>query len=230
MPVLSIAILAEYALLGEAWSCLLQGQPGLSVAGMVEQPSQLADLALNQQFNAVLMDWSTPDRQIVQAANQATPQAGLLALVDPLEHQRQEAYLARQEVYLAQVMPLLLAGATGVLSRRASAAELTRSLLATSRGELVLPPEIAVQALLALVQAEAPKTLSIAEREAGMADALSEREGEVLNLLSLGLTNKDIAQRLFLSLRTVEAHLRNIYAKLGVHNRTEAVLWAVRRG
>jgi DNA-binding NarL/FixJ family response regulator len=61
-------------------------------------------------------------------------------------------------------------------------------------------------------------------------DPLTEREAEVLRLLAQGLTNKDIAQALIISVRTVEAHLRNIYAKLGVDSRTEAALWSVRNG
>jgi DNA-binding NarL/FixJ family response regulator len=59
---------------------------------------------------------------------------------------------------------------------------------------------------------------------------LSERETDVLRLLAQGYTNKDIAQTLFLSVRTVEAHLRSIFAKLDVSSRTEAALWAVQHG
>ena len=61
-------------------------------------------------------------------------------------------------------------------------------------------------------------------------EPLSDREMEVLRLLAQGLTNKAIAQSLILSVRTVEAHLRSIFGKLGVHSRTEAALWAVKHG
>ena len=59
---------------------------------------------------------------------------------------------------------------------------------------------------------------------------LTDREREVLILLAKGLSNKEVAQRLYLSVRTVEGHLANIYDKLGVHSRTEAALYAVRQG
>jgi DNA-binding NarL/FixJ family response regulator len=72
--------------------------------------------------------------------------------------------------------------------------------------------------------------VALARGEVGQEESsvtLTEREREVLNFLAQGYTNKDIAQSLFLSVRTVEAHLRNIYGKLGVTSRTEAALWAV---
>jgi DNA-binding NarL/FixJ family response regulator len=59
---------------------------------------------------------------------------------------------------------------------------------------------------------------------------LTRREIEVLHLLSHGMSNRDIAQKLFVSVRTVEAHLRSLYGKLDVSSRTEAALWAVRHG
>ena len=66
--------------------------------------------------------------------------------------------------------------------------------------------------------------------EGDLVEPLSARETEVLGLLARGLTNKDIAQSLMLSVRTVEAHLRSIFGKLAVGSRTEAALWAVRHG
>jgi DNA-binding NarL/FixJ family response regulator len=76
--------------------------------------------------------------------------------------------------------------------------------------------------LVALARGEAVQEASPA--------ALTSREQEVLKLLAQGFTNKDIAQTLFLSVRTVEAHLRNVYSKLGVSSRTEAAIWAVNHG
>ena len=136
------------------------------------------------------------------------PEVGLLCLVDAYD--------------LNQVVTLLQAGAAGVLSRNATLPELTRALIAASRGEIVLPPELAAQALASLARGGLGAQQNI--------ETLTDRERDVLTLLAKGMTNKDIAQTLFLSVRTVEAHLRNIYGKLNVASRTEAVLWAVQHG
>ena len=100
--------------------------------------------------------------------------------------------------------------------------DLARAIIAAGRGELVLPQSVSGRALAAL-------TRGVVIR-ADLVEPLSKREVEVLHYLAGALTNKDIAQTLFLSVRTVEAHLRNIYGKLGVDTRTEAAIWAVRNG
>jgi DNA-binding NarL/FixJ family response regulator len=101
--------------------------------------------------------------------------------------------------------------------------DLARAIIAAGRGEIALPPHIAGRALAALARGEPAS-------DEGLIEPLSERELEVLRLLAQGLTNKDMAQTLILSVRTVEAHLRNIFGKLGVRSRTEAALWAVTHG
>ena len=84
---------------------------------------------------------------------------------------------------------------------------------------MILPPAMAA---CALGQDESGKDALI--------EPLSEREIEVLRLLAQGLTNKDIAQTLCLSVLTVKTHLHHIFGKLGVRSRTEAALWATQRG
>jgi DNA-binding NarL/FixJ family response regulator len=138
----------------------------------------------------------------------ALPDSGLLVLVAKYE--------------LAEIVALLQAGVTGFINRDASVGDLARAIIASGRHEAVLPPELATRALVALARGE-----GIAERPGII---LTDREQEVLALLARGLTNKDIAQTLILSVRTVEAHLRNIYGKLQVNSRTEAALWAINHG
>lgn len=153
----------------------------------------------------ILLDSRAVDVDAAATLVAAANGTGVLSVIDDLD--------------LAVVVPLLKAGVIGCLLADSPTVDLARALVAVGRGEIALPPSVAARALAELAR---PAGL---DRRA--TDELSEREHEVVDLLVRGQTNKDIAQALFLSVRTVEAHLRSIYAKLGVRSRTEAVLWAI---
>lgn len=112
---------------------------------------------------------------------------------------------------------------TGLFSRDESPSALGIAIRQVARGEQYLSPSLAVAIL------EKHQTGSVlTESEKSIIDTLTEREREILELLAQGLSNKLIAAQLYLSVRTVEGHLANIYARLGVHSRTEAMLLAVK--
>jgi DNA-binding NarL/FixJ family response regulator len=121
------------------------------------------------------------------------------------------------------VQATLAAGATGYLPLDADLDELIRGILTVGRGELTLHPAIA-KALLTHLVPQQPKDSH------PPFDDLTPRERDVLGQLAGGLSDRDIAQALFISVRTVQTHLAHIYEKLGVHSRTEAALIAVRQG
>jgi DNA-binding NarL/FixJ family response regulator len=114
------------------------------------------------------------------------------------------------------VRPAIEAGATGYLLKDAPREELLRAVRAAARGESVLSPAVASR-LIDQVRAPAE-------------DRLSEREREVLALIARGATNRDAAERLFISEATVKTHLLHIYSKLGVNDRAAAVTEAFNRG
>jgi len=91
-------------------------------------------------------------------------------------------------------------------------------------------PEYAARLLAAFPTSQAEEKLPLLERSPDMVEPLSERELEVLQLIAAGLSNRDIAQNLFLSISTVKVHTYNLYGKLGVHSRTQAVRRAVGLG
>ena len=120
----------------------------------------------------------------------------------------------------ARVQMALAAGATGYLPLGVDMDELVRVLYTVSRGELTLHPSM-LPAIIQQVEAGQSKPISPTPND------LTERERDILSALSRGLTDREIAQLLFISVRTVQSHLAHIYEKLHVHSRTEAALFAV---
>lgn len=191
-----------------AWQALLEKQPGISAVLTIGAFPELQSLPSTNNQTTIFLDLPGIDTPVIAQILTAVPGCSLLILVPDNEVNRAVAFLQ--------------AGATGLINHDASVPELVQAINAVGRGEIVLPPEIVSKVMLALARGDG--------RPQQRVEPLTDREQEVLSLLALGLTNKDIAQSLFLSVRTIEAHLRNIYDKLDVSSRTEAVLWAVQHG
>lgn len=206
--VTAVFIVAPGALRRAAWEALLSQQPGLEVTGLAGTADDAKGLRAAAGPVAILLDDGAMDADGAAVLVSAADGGGVLSVLDSID--------------LATVVPLLKAGVIGCLPADSPTADLIRALVAVGRGEIALPSSIAARALAELARPAGP------DRRA--TDELSEREREVVDLLVQGRTNKDIAQALFLSVRTVEAHLRSIYAKLDVRSRTEAVLWAISQG
>lgn len=112
---------------------------------------------------------------------------------------------------------------TGFLSRDELPTVLGVAIRQVARGEQYFSPSL----VTAILRKRQPKSF-LTESQKSVIESLTDREREILELLALGLSNKMIAARLYLSVRTVEGHLANIYSRLGVHSRTEAMLVAVK--
>jgi len=152
------------------------------------------------------MDLSMPGLDGIEATKQvlaSRPDTQVLVLTSFSDRER--------------ILQALDAGACGYLLKDAEPDELLRAIRAAARGEAPLSPR-AAQALLS------------ARREPGPLAGLSDREREVLSLVAAGLANKQIAQRLGISEKTVKAHLTRVFREIGVFDRTQAALWAQRNG
>ena len=121
------------------------------------------------------------------------------------------------------VFPLLEAGASGYLLKTASGSELAEAIRRVIAGETTLSPRITAKLVDHLGKRGSRRAAAISPR-------LTEREMEVLRATAAGQPNKTIAGNLTISPQTVQVHLRNIYLKLGVGNRSEAVAYAIRHG
>lgn len=137
-------------------------------------------------------------------------------------YERNHALFVVNDYDLGTILPLLKLGVTGFTARGDSVSAFVQAFLAGAKGQIGLPPDVATRATIELARDH--------QRHDTIPGELTQREAEVLQLLADGMSNRDIAQQLFLSVRTVEAHLRNLYSKLDVNSRTEAALWAVRHG
>lgn len=202
-----LLVFAKSNLHRAAWQALLGTQPGIIVEGTVGELAQIDSFQLPSPAT-VLVDVPSVQPAWARELRAALAQAGLLFLVESYD--------------LNETIALLRAGATGLIARDSTVGDLARGIIAAGRREIVLPQEMATKALVALARGEAGQEERLV--------SLTEREQEVLYFLAQGYTNKDIAQSLFLSVRTVEAHLHNIYGKLGVTTRTEAALWSANNG
>jgi DNA-binding NarL/FixJ family response regulator len=117
------------------------------------------------------------------------------------------------------------AGASGFLGKDEAADEVLAAAKAAADGEVLIDPATLTRLLHQVAREREARRDAMA-----LFDALTEREREVLGLLAEGLRNDDIAHRLFISPQTVQTHVRNLLAKLGVHSKLEAVALAVKHG
>ena len=186
---------------------LLEDEPDIAVVGEASNGQQAVELAVALRPDVVVMDVAMPELSGVEATKRIrslAPEVRVLALT---------AY--DDEPY---VFGLLDAGVTGYVLKTAESHEVVRAVRATAAGQAALDPAVATR-VVARARQPVPAT-----------ESLTERELEILRLAAHGLTNKQIGARLSISDRTVQNHLANIYAKLEVASRTEAVTVALQRG
>ena len=192
---------------------VLDGAQGIVIVGETGDGVEGEQLAARLRPDVVLMDVRMPRRDGVEAT------ARIRALADPPSVVMLTAFATD-----AYVLGALRAGAAGFLLKHTPPPQLVDAVRQAAAGTMALSPE-AVSSLLDA--ADAPRIEGV-ERVA----ALSEREAEVADLVAEGLTNADIAARLYLSLPTVKTHLARIFEKLAVTNRVQLALLvhAARRG
>ena len=208
--IITVLLADDHALVREGTRRLLEAEPDLRVVADVGDGATAVAETLRLRPHVVIMDIAMPGMNGIEATRRIKADAPQVAVLALTAHDDEQ-----------YVLTLLDAGAAGFLLKDVRGGELVEAVRAVHRGEAALQPAIAARALRRAVsrRSSTPSTAP-----------LSEREMEVLREASRGLPNKDIARRLNLSVRTVHTHLGNIFAKLGVGSRTEAVLLALRRG
>ena len=206
-----ILLVDDQRLMREGLHTLLEMEPGLHVAGEASQGQEALELYARLRPDVVLMDVRMPIMDGVEATRQLmsrwpTCRVIILTTFDDDEY----------------VFDGLRAGALGYLLKDVSIQELAEAIRTVMGGGVLIEPSVArkVVAEFARMTSSSPKAAS------NLDEPLSEREIDILRLLSQGLTNREIAQRLYLAEGTVKNYVTNILAKIGARDRTQAALRA----
>ncbi|MCP3738312.1 response regulator [Rossellomorea sp. BNER] len=183
----------------------LAAQPDIDVVGEAEDGSIAVDLALELKPDIILMDLVMKNMDGIQATKkiiESWPEAKIIIVT---------SFLDDDKVY-----PALEAGATSYMLKTSKASEIADAVRATHLGQTVLEPEVTGKMMTRMRKGN--QTLPHEE--------LTNRELEILLLMAEGKTNQEIADELFIALKTVKTHVSNILGKLDVQDRTQAVIYA----
>ncbi|KIL48282.1 response regulator transcription factor [Jeotgalibacillus soli] len=183
----------------------LSAQSDIEVIGEAEDGGIAVNMALELRPDIILMDLVMEQMDGIEATRRiidAWPDAKIIIVT---------SFLDDEKVY-----PALEAGATSYMLKTSKASEIANAIRKTFHGETVLEPEVTGKMMKKMRQGD----------KRPLHDELTAREREVLHLMTEGKTNQEIADELFIALKTVKTHVSNILSKLEVQDRTQAVIYA----
>lgn len=210
MNTIRVMIADDHPIVRDGLRTLINTEPGMELVGEAVNGEDAVQKAIAQRPDVILMDLVMPVKDGLEAISEIKsiePNIAILVLTSFSEEDK--------------VFPAIRAGALGYLLKDSSPQQLLQAIYDVHRGEASLHPSIALQLIREINQ---PSDLPPAE------DPLTERELDVLKLVAQGMTNQEIADRLYRSEWTVRTHVRNILSKLHLANRTQAALYALREG
>lgn len=211
MEKIRVLLVDDHTILREGVCSLLEGEPDMQVVGQAEDGQAALKLAKELNPDVVLMDIAMPLLNGLEATRRIKRDCPRVKVLILSMHENEE--------YIRQA---LASGAMGYILKDAAARDLLGAIRAVQRGEAVLSP-----AITRLVIEDYLRWGDLEAQE--LTNGLSSREREVLQLIAEGYTNKEIAEILSISIKTVQAHRANIMSKLDLHDRSELIKYAIRK-
>jgi two-component system response regulator NreC len=216
MAKIRLLVADDHPIVRAGLQTLLSAQLDMEVVGEAQDGAEAIERALALEPDVVVMDITMPGMNGIEATRQIVerlPQTKVLALT-----------MHESEEYLRQ---MLAAGATGYVLKQAVDTELAVAIRAVHRGEVFVYPSV-TRVLLGSLSRGAQADESDSESDAY--HRLSQREREVFRLVALGHTNRQIANQLFLSVKTVETYRARVMEKLDLKSRSALVRYALKTG
>jgi two-component system, NarL family, response regulator LiaR len=205
VPMIRVVFVDDHEMVRIGVSSYLSAQPDIEVVGEADDGKKGVALALELRPDIILMDLVMKEMDGIEATRKIIeqwPEAKIIIVT---------SFLDDEKVY-----PALEAGATSYMLKTSKAGEIANAVRATYHGQSVLEPEVTGKMMVKMRQ----KNTHLPHED------LTSREIEILLLMAEGKTNQDIADELYIALKTVKTHVSNILSKLNVQDRTQAVIYA----
>lgn len=209
---IKIIIADDHHMIRDGLKSLLEKEQNFDLIGEAANGREITRLTAEMNPDIVLMDVSMPELNGIEATRQIK------------EHNEDVGIIALSvHSDVSFVRQMLKAGASGYLVKHCEFKELVQAIYAVDKGELYLSPLISGQVIQDYLR-------NLAENEATVYTKLSDREREILQMLTEGKTKQEIADTLFISVKTIDSHRQNIMNKLGIDTMPALVRYAIRSG
>ena len=205
---IKVLLVDDHEMVRIGLAAVLDTEDGIEVVGEASNGKEGIRLAKAYAPDVVLMDLVMEEMDGVETTRQ------LMLLMPEIKVIVLTSYLDDSKMY-----PVIEAGAFSYLLKTSRASEIAEAIRAAARGQSVLESQVAAKMMSRLRQPKVPTPKQLHEE-------LTEREMDVLKLVAQGLSNQEIADKLFISIKTVKFHVTNVLNKLGVEDRTQAAIYA----